>query len=241
MKILFYFTATLILFSCGNDTNEKRKHEHEEHSSQHQKHGGNHGEHNKANHYMNESEFQQLVERFENPDRDSWQKPRLVISKLGDLTGKKIADIGAGTGYFGFKLADAGAHVISIDVDERFIDFVEQRKTKSDVENLETRLAEYDDPKLKSEEVDIVFTVDTYHHFDDKIAYLKKCMSGLKPGGRIVIVDFKKKETPHGPPADHRVSGEQIAADLREAGFTKLQIDMQSLPEQNIIIATKAL
>lgn len=237
MKTLIYLSAATILFSCSDPSSEKTENTAGKKTNHHQNHGEKHGAHNKANHYMNASEFEQLIERFESPDRDDWQKPQIVLEKLGDLKGKKIADIGAGTGYFGFKLAEAGAHVVSVDVDERFIEYVQERKTKNNVENLETRLAEYDDPKLKSQEVDIIFTVDTYHHFDDKIAYLKKCKAGLKSGGKIVIVDFKKKKTPHGPPADHRVSGEKIAADLREAGFTDVEIDEKSLPEQNIVIA----
>lgn len=243
MKYPFILTAALsvLLFSCGgNEKNDpKETANKEDHHGSNKKEHEDHGAHNKANHYMNQSDFDKLTERFESPERNDWQKPELVLKKLGDLKGKTVADIGAGTGYFGFRLADAGASVISIDVDERFIEYVEKRKEDHEGISLSTRLAEYDNPRLKKGEVDMILTVDTYHHFDDKIEYLKKCMDGLKADGTMVVIDFKKEDTPHGPPADHRVAGSQIVADLHKAGFSSVEMDTETLPEQNIIIAKK--
>ena len=87
----------------------------------HQGHGG-------ANAHMNEQPFEQLTASFESTERDAWQKPAAVIAALGDLRGKTVMDIGAGTGYFSFRLAEAGAHVIAADVDEQFQEFIERKR-----------------------------------------------------------------------------------------------------------------
>ena len=79
----------------------------------------NNTHHHSANKHMNESEFEELVERFEHRDRNQWQQPDKVLTSLGELNGKTIVDIGAGTGYFAFRLLEKGAKVIAVDIDER--------------------------------------------------------------------------------------------------------------------------
>ena len=98
-----------MLFSC----NEKSQHEHGEHHNQ-----GH--DHNRSNEHMNRRSFEDLVANFESEDRAAWQKPGSVIALLGDLQGKTVLDIGSGTGYFSFRLADKGARVVAADVDKRF-------------------------------------------------------------------------------------------------------------------------
>lgn len=217
----------IILFACSENSEKKSEEHHYDH---------HHTDNNMSNKHMNQTDFETLVERFDDPERDKWQEPDKVIALFGDLSGKKIADIGSGTGYFSFKLANKGANVLAIDVDKRFTEFINEKKSD---QSIETRLVGYDDPALRKNEVDGILTVNTYHHFDDKIDYMNKCYKGLKKGGKIMIVDFKKKDTPHGPPADHRISGTEIKSDLEIAGFTSISIDSKTLKEQNIIIAIK--
>ncbi len=81
-----------------------------------------------ANKFMHHADFQQLVAHFEDPARAQWQKPDEVIASLGSLEGKTVADIGAGSGYFTFPLAKKAAKVIAIDIDQRFLDYIEQKK-----------------------------------------------------------------------------------------------------------------
>src|SRR5579864_911511 len=81
-----------------------------------------------ANQYMHQEDFGKLVARFEDPVRAQWQKPEKVIASLGTLDGKTVADIGAGTGYFAFPIAKEAAKVIAIDIDQRFLDYIEHKK-----------------------------------------------------------------------------------------------------------------
>lgn len=148
-------------------------------------------------------------------------------------------DIGAGTGYFSFRLAAHGANVIAADVDERFQEYIEAEIEKRGVDNVSTRLVPFDGPKLENEEADIALIVDTYHHLENRPAYLKKVLAGLKPGGRFVVVDFKKEESPFGPPASHRIMATTVKEELEKAGFMVDNSDDKTLLYQYILTGKK--
>lgn len=188
---------------------------------------------------MNQRNFDELVKNFESSKRDSWQKPNKVIDLMGDINGKSIMDIGAGTGYFSFKMATKGANVIAADVDDRFLDYIKEKKAKIGDRLVTPRKTEYDDPLLAEKEVHHVIIVNTYHHIEDRIAYFKKVENGLKVGGTLIIVDYKKIKSPHGPPLEHRISYDKVVNELKEIGFTNLEIKKDMLENQYIIVAKK--
>ncbi len=180
-----------------------------------------------------------MVGEYEDPERGEWQNPNLVIQKLGDLDGKVVADLGAGTGYFTFRIAEKAKKVIAIDIEQKFLDYIEDRKLElppkyADV--IETRLTVPDDPDLKSNEADIVLMVNVYYYLKNRVAYMSKVKKGLKNNGILVLVDFKLGDMPVGP-VENKVSVQQAAADLKEAGFTVGEIDEKSLQYQYIIKA----
>ncbi len=192
-----------------------------------------------ANDYMNESGFRDLVDRFEAPDRNEWQCPDLIMDQLGPLQGKTIMDLGAGTGYFSVRFADAGAKVIAADVDQRFLDFLAQRAQGLGYgpDKMEMRRVPYDNPSLATAEVDIFFTCNTYHHIENREEYFKLVKKGLAPGGRVAIVDFQQGSSPHGPPPAMRVPTEVMKKELRAAGFRRVAVDSTVLPEQVLVVA----
>lgn len=178
--------------------------------------------------------------------RDVWQNPRVVIRKLGDLTGKVIADIGAGQGYFSSYIANHSdiEKVIAIDIDKEAINFIETVKItfEEQVRNrIETRLVPPHDANLKDHEVDIALIVNTYVYFDDPLDYLRRLKSGIKPDGQLVIVDFKKRKTPKGPPMDYRVAIGEVEQALLQAGYVDIDSDDQTLDYQYIITARPGL
>ena len=193
---------------------------------------------NAANEHMHKTDFAELAARFEDPSRAEWQKPDKVIATLGPLAGKTVADIGTGTGYFAFPIAKKAAKVIAIDIDQRFLDFIEHKKeTQKTSANIEARLTVPDSAGLKPLEADIVLIVDTYHHIENRVEYFKKLKSALRQGGMLVIVDFKKEETPVGPPVEMRIAEEQVQSELKAAGYSILSDDKDTLPYQFIIKA----
>jgi ubiquinone/menaquinone biosynthesis C-methylase UbiE len=191
-----------------------------------------------ANKFMHQSDFHQLVTRFEDPARAKWQKPAEVIASLGPLEGKTVADIGAGTGYFAFPVPKKAAKVIAIDIDQRFLNYIQDKKQTQKIgANIETRLTAPDSPGLKTGEADVVLIVDTYHHIENRIEYFKKLKRELRKGGLLVIIDFKKENTPVGPAVELRVAQAQVESELKSAGFTIISPDRELLPYQYIIKA----
>ncbi|MCF8237478.1 MAG: class I SAM-dependent methyltransferase [Saprospiraceae bacterium] len=182
----------------------------------------------------------ELDQSTENHDRDSWQEPNRVIDQLGTLTGKTVADIGAGTGYFTFRLLPKAEKVIAIEIDDRFIQYLDNQVTKlpdSLANRLETRLAEPGDPHLQNEEVDVILVVNTYIYMSDRIRYFRDLKLSFKPGGHLVIVDFKKKPMKVGPSQDLRMAAHQIEAELLSAGYTNIRVDNTTLEYQYMIRA----
>ena len=194
--------------------------------------------HNQANKHMHSQKFDTLVSRFEDPKRAEWQQPDKVIALMGNLDNTTVYEIGAGTGYFSFKISPKAQKVIAADVDDRFLEFIQKKKeTSKQFDNLETRKIPFDSPSLASEEVDLVFLVNVYHHIESREAYFKKVKNGLRKKGRLMIVDFKKGDLPHGPPDKMKFSAEHVIKELETAGFTKIKKDENTLEYQYIIIA----
>ena len=195
--------------------------------------------HNKgaANEYMHKSSVEELIERFESEERDAYQQPEKVLEYLGAISGKKIMDIGAGSGYFSVRLAAKDAEVIAADVNEEFLSFIEQRIAKENLENIELRKIPYDSPSLEKVEVDMVLVVNTYHHIENRSAYFAKVRQGLRTDGELVIIDFFKADAPVGPPMDHKISIDQVIAELKAAGYTTFEAKVDLLPYQYILKA----
>lgn len=200
-------------------------------------HQKKHGE-NTANEYMHQASVEELANRFESPERDAYQKPEKVLEYLGKLTGKTIVDIGSGSGYFSVKLAHEATKVIAADVDEEFQQYLKKRIEDNQIKNIELRKIPFDDPSLKNQEVDMALIVNTYHHIENRSDYFSKVKNGLKSNGELVVIDFFKSETPVGPPQEHKVSIDEVIAELRQAGFTSFEVEVNLLPYQYIIKAS---
>lgn len=231
MKKIFFIVLATALIACKNE----HTHEHNENHEEHAHHDG----HNSANEHMHENSTQELIERFDSPARDAYQQPAKVLEYLGNLKGLKILDIGAGSGYFSFKLLNAGATVIAGDVNDEFLAHIKHKKETefNNNANLELRKLPFDSPALQAQEVDKVLIVNTYHHIENRVAYFSQVLKGLKPGGELVVIDFFKKELPVGPPVDHKIDEETVKKELTEAGFTNIEINTNLLEYQYIIRA----
>ena len=235
MRILASIMILLLCLGCqnnqrGRDTAQEKGVSHEHHEDKQNRHG-------EANEHMHRSSVKDLIERFESPERDEYQQPEKVVEFLGDLHGQTIMDIGAGSGYFSVRLAEKGANVIAADVDDEFQEFLKKRIKENQLENIETRKIPYDSPDLKESEVDMVLMVNTYHHIENRAAYFAKVRKGTKPEGKLVVVDFFKSDIPIGPPMDHKLAMDVVITELKEAGYTSFDINVELLPYQYIIIA----
>ncbi|MEZ4908132.1 MAG: class I SAM-dependent methyltransferase [Saprospiraceae bacterium] len=183
------------------------------------------------------------IPKDENKDREIWQKPELVISMMGDLSGKTVADIGAGTGYFTFRLALQANKVLAIDIEKSYLEILDNLKQKlpSEIQDkIETRIAKEDNPQLKDEEVDLIVIINTLNVIDNKLDYLKTLKQGLKKGGKLFIIDFKMKNIPiDAPDINDRLPIYDLEKDLNKAGFKNIRTDDTTLDYQYIVVAEK--
>lgn len=174
-----------------------------------------------------------------------WHSPKTLTERLGDLSDKTVANIGAGPyGYFSIEIADEAKKVIAIDIDPKAIRFIDSMRLQllplAIQDNLETRLVGPNNPKLRFEEADVITIRETYAYLPDRIDYLQTLRKGLKDNGKLLIVDFKMRKLPVGPPSSEKIPLFQVEKDLEKAGYQIEFVDDLSLAYQYIVIATKA-
>lgn len=173
---------------------------------------------------------------YEGFRRDAWQQPERVVATLGIEAGDRVADIGAGGGYFTFLLADAAGgkgRVYAVDVDEEMTDYLKQRAEREGYGSVEVILGEYDDPLLPDGAVGLVFLSNTYHHIEDPAGYFGRLRTDLGPRGRVAIVEYR-----HGSwwvPGKHWMDRETIERDMAEAGY-RLEASHDFLPRQHFLV-----
>ena len=178
------------------------------------------------------------AKEFDDPERDAWQKPEEVLDALHVLPTSLVADIGAGTGYFSVRIAKRvpDGKIFAADVEPDMVRHLGARAEREHLANLTPVQARADAANLP-EPVDLVQVVDTYHHIDDRTRYFAALQSSLRPGGRLVIIDFKA-DSPNGPPAQHRIAPERVTQELAAAGYA-LSEKLEFLPRQNGLIFRK--
>jgi ubiquinone/menaquinone biosynthesis C-methylase UbiE len=179
-------------------------------------------------HPPSSSEYARVLE---DPSRDEWQKPHEVLTALGLKPSDTVADIGAGSGYFARRFARHAGKVLAVDVDPGLLEIAARNAPV----NLQTVLAAPDDPRLAPRSVDVIFFCDVLHHVANRPAYYSKLAAALKPGGRIVVVDFYKKELPVGPPPAMKLADNAVIAEFAAAGF-RLARRFDTLPYQYFLV-----
>ncbi len=159
---------------------------------------------------------------FDDPKRDAFQKPGETVAALGITKGMTVADLGAGTGYFSKRLSAAVGEtgtVYAVDVEPNLVVHLRDRAEREKAKNVIPVLASLDDPRLPARAVDLVLMVDTFHHLDHRLAYLKHLRTRLRDGGRIAVVDWKEGKLDQGPPPDHKIARAQVLKEMKEAGY----------------------
>lgn len=181
------------------------------------------------------SEF--IYQQMNDPARDEWQQPKAVIQALNITPGARVADLGAGGGYFTFPLAEAvGPHgrVYAVDVDDAGLRFIEkQAKQRGGVDNIELILATPNASRISPEKVNLIFICNTYHHLPDRIAYFRSLTDALRPEGRIAIIEYRDEGWAGF--FGHATSKDTIRQELEAAGY-RLINDFDFLPKQHFLV-----
>jgi len=159
---------------------------------------------------------------YEGVNRDDWQQPRKVIAALKIQPAAIVVDLGSGGGYFTFRLAEAAGQngkVYAVDVDQDMVDLIAKTAKENAASNIEPILAKPNDPMLPKTGVDLIFTSNTYHHIDNRVAYFANLRRYLRPGGSVAIIDFDRRAWLEGL-LRHYTPSEFIKREMEQAGYT---------------------
>jgi len=172
---------------------------------------------------------------FDDPERDAWQKPHQVIQALALAPDARVADLGAGTGYFSARLANMlpKGRVYAVDIEPDMVRFLRDRAKREKLGNLVAVQGASDDARLP-EKVDLILLVDVYHHIEGREAYFRKLRASLRTGGRIAVIDFTL-DSPRGPPVAARVAPDAVKAEMRAAGLAPAA-EHRFLPDQYFLV-----
>lgn len=175
---------------------------------------------------------------YEGFGRDEWQQPERVIEVLAIQPGSKVADLGSGSGYFTFDLAEATGPdgiVYAVDVDPDMIELVGDLAREKGATNVTTVLASSDDPGLPDGEIDLVFTSNTYHHIENPSAYFERLKRDLAPGARVAILDLRPDAGWLQQWLGHSTDVEKIRAEMKQAGYT-VEDEQDFVEKQSFLI-----
>ncbi len=186
------------------------------------------------------SDAEKWAKVFDDPARAEWQKPQEVVALMEIEPGMKVADIGAGTGYFlGYLAAAVGeeGRVLGLDPEQNLVDYMNKRAEQAGWKRVRAKVIPYDSPSLPDRSTDRILIVDTWHHIENRAGYSKKLAEALAEGGCVYVVDFTM-ESPVGPGKDHRLTPEQVMAELQEGGLAPELLE-ETLPNQYIVRGKK--
>jgi predicted methyltransferase len=188
-----------------------------------------------------EIDAEDWAERWEVESREIYARRHEIVEAIGLVEGESIADVGAGTGLFvaPFSAAVAGTGTVyALDISPAFVEHVRRRARDEGLANVEVVLSEQASTTLPGDSVDVVFLCDTYHHFEHHVEMLASIRDALRPGGRLVVVDFERIP---GVSRDWilghvRAGKDDVIAEIEQAGFRlEREVEIDGLDENYLL------
>lgn len=173
---------------------------------------------------------------LERPEREREERTDLLLNALSLKPTDVVADIGAGTGFFTFLMAPkvSQGKVLAVDIQPEMIEYLNEGKAKRKITNVQPILGTESNPKLTANSIDMAILIDAYHEFSYPREMMGHIASALKPGGRIVLVEYRA-EDPNVPIKElHKLSVAQATKEMKAAGLKLLKND-DRLPQQHIM------
>ena len=190
---------------------------------------------------MNEKKFNpKQIDKLNNPKRYDIHSPDLIWETLGIRDPKVLIDIGAGTGFFSKPFSDKipDGTVYACDSSDVMIKWLNENLPESYKNRIIPMQTEENHIDLADNIADLVFMIMLHHELDDPLLMLQESKRLLKPGSKVMIVDWKKEEMPFGPPLELRIEADIIEAQLKQAGFNDI-VQHRVLPLNSFLVATK--
>ena len=177
---------------------------------------------------------------LERPDREKEEAPAKAIELIGFKPTDVVADIGAGTGYFSFRMASKvpQGKVLAEDIEQAMLADIKTNAEKLGVKNVEGVLGTVEDPKLPDGGVDVVLMVDSYHEFDHPREMMLAIVKALKPGGRVIDIEYRGEDPrieilPH-----HKMTEAQAIKEMSAVGLKHVKT-FEDLPRQHLMVFQK--
>ncbi len=180
---------------------------------------------------------------LERSERDEEEAPDIALNVLKIPKGASVADIGAGSGFITERLsARVGptGRVFANDLQPQMLQILGRRLAQRNITNVTLVQGTIDDPKLDAASVDLEIMVDVYHELSQPQAMLRRLRAALKPGGRLVLLEYRKEDPTIPIKFEHKMSVAEAKMELEAEGFTLAKVD-EALPRQHILIFTPTL
>ena len=177
---------------------------------------------------------------LERPSREITERPQQVVEALDLKPTDIVADIGAGTGYFSFRMASLipEGKVLAVDIQPEMIDIINFLKTESKIINVEPILASINNPNLPKNSIDLALMVDAYHEFEYPREVMEGIVQALKPGGRVVLVEYRGENPLILIKAIHKMKQKQVRKEMKAVGL-QWRETKNFLPQQHMMIFEK--
>lgn len=178
---------------------------------------------------------------LERPEREREEQPKKLMEALKLKNGDVIADVGCGSGYFTFPMAakvGPKGKVLAVDIQPEMLDIIKKRSKGAKITNVEPVLGEEKDPKLPEGEVDVILMVDVYHEFNFPFEMTEAMVKSLKPGGRLVFVEYRMEDPRVPIKLVHKMTEKQVIKEMKPHGLKWVET-VATLPRQHIIIFEK--
>ena len=174
---------------------------------------------------------------LERPQRDREQKTSRLVRNLPLLPNHTVADIGAGTGYFSFRIAERvpQGKVVAVDIQQEMLDIIDTRKAQGSPKNVETVLGTERDPRLSPGSIDLILLVDAYHEFSWPREMGEAMVRALKPGGRLVLVEYRGEDPSIPIKRLHKMTEKQARMEMQAVGL-EWESTGDFLPQQHFMI-----
>ncbi len=178
---------------------------------------------------------------LDRPERDREEQPNKLLNALKLRPGDRVADIGAGTGYFTFRMSrrvGARGKVYAVEIQQEMLDIIHKRMKQRGVTNIDLVLGKEDDPKLPSGALDLILMVDVYHEFSRPFEMTQALVKALKPGGRLVFVEYRKEDPAIAIKLVHKMTERQVRKEMAVHPLRWVKT-YEVLPTQHIIVFEK--
>ena len=175
---------------------------------------------------------------LDRPEREAEEAPSKAVDALGVRPGDVVADIGAGSGYYTVKLARAvgpGGRVVATDLQPGMLDLIRAKVARERLTNVEVVQGGADDPRLPAKTFDLLLMVDVYHELASPQVFVRRLKETLKPGGRLVLIEFRREDPRVPIREEHKMSVEQVRQELGADGFRVDRV-IDVLPWQHIVV-----